>query len=43
MLRVIIGGQVAIETAYKLVGNKLTMTIDGQAVEYKRKPVMGPG
>lgn len=41
--QIIIGGEVVLEGPYKVTGDKLTLTVDGRAVEYKRKPVTGRG
>jgi len=42
-LQIVVGAEVAIEMAYKLAADKLTLTIDGNAIEYTRKPVRGRG
>jgi len=43
ILQIVVGGEVAFEAPYRVAGNKLTLTIDGTAIEYKRKPVKGRG
>jgi hypothetical protein len=43
VLQIVVNGEVAIEMPYKVVGEKLTLTIDGSEIEYKRKPVKGRG
>jgi hypothetical protein len=43
VLQIIVGGEVAIEMSYIIDGDSLTLTIDGNPVKYKRKPVKGRG
>lgn len=38
-LQLIVRGEVALEVPYKVASDKLTLTIDGTAVEYTRKPI----
>lgn len=37
LVHVVVGGQTAFRAPYKIEGDRLTLTVDGVAVEYRRK------